>query len=246
MANPALNENAFENDNSRYLDASSTMTVNGTAIKGLFLLLIVLFGGSISWSKFLAGDINFVNAMMTVGIIVGLILAFVIIFFKKTAPYLAPLYALAEGLALGGIAASTNAVYPGIAFQAFLGTSAVLFTMLALFINRVIKVTEKLRATVLVSTLAIAIVYLISFILSFFKIQIPFIFDASPIGIGISFLIIVVAAFNLLLDFDIIEKGVASCAPKYFEWYCSFGLLVTVVWLYIEILRLLSKMRSNN
>ena len=246
MANPALNENAFENDNSRYLDSSSTMSINGTAFKGIFLLAIVLLGASISWSKFAAGDMNFVNAMMTVGIIVGLILAFVIIFFKKTAPYLSPLYALAEGLALGGISAVSEAAYPGVVFQAFLGTFAVLFTMLALFLGGVIKVTEKLRATILISTGAVALVYLVTFILSFFKIQVPFIFDASPIGIGISLLVVVIAAFNLLLDFDIIEKGVASSAPKYFEWYCSFGLLVTLVWLYIEILRLLSKLRSND
>ena len=246
MANPALNENAFENENSRYLDSSSAMTINGTALKGIFLLLIVIFGASISWGKFAVGDMNFVQAMMTVGIIVGLILAFVIIFFKKMAPYLSPLYALAEGLALGGISAMANAAYPGVVFQAFLGTFAVLFTMLALFMSRVIKVTEKLRAMILISTGAIALVYLVTFILSFFKIQVPFIFDSSPIGIGISLLVIVVAAFNLLLDFDIIEKGVAACAPKYFEWYCSFGLLVTLVWLYIEILRLLSKLRSND
>lgn len=246
MANPALNEQAFQTENPTYIDQANAMTLNGTALKGIFLLAIVLFGGYISWSKFLIGDMNFVNAMMTVGIIVGFILAMIIIFFKKSAPFLAPLYAFAEGLALGGISAVANASYPGVVFQAFIGTFAVMFTMLALFMGRVIKVTDKFRAVLLISTGAIALTYLVAFILSFFKINVPYLFDSSPIGIGISVVVIIVAALNLLLDYDIIEKGVASYAPKYFEWYCAFGLLVTLVWLYIEILRLLSKTRNNN
>lgn len=246
MANPTLNEQVFQNENPTYIDQTNAMTVNGTALKSIFLLAIVLFGGYISWSKFLAGDMNFVNAMMTVGVIVGFILAMIIVFAKKTAPFLAPLYAFAEGLALGGISAVSEASYPGIVFQAFIGTFAAMFTMLALFMGKVIKVTDKLRSVLLITTGAIALIYLISFILSFFKITVPFIYDASPIGIGVSVVVIIVAALNLLLDFDIIEKGVASYAPKYFEWYCSFGLLVTLVWLYIEILRLLAKLRNND
>ena len=120
-----------------------------------------------------------------------------------------------------------------------------MFTMLALYMSRVISVTDKLRSIIFASTTAIAVIYLISFVLSFFGISIPFINDATPIGIGISILVIVIAAFNLLLDFDIIERGTASFAPKYFEWYCSFGLLVTLVWLYIEVLRLLSKLQRR-
>jgi len=137
---------------------------------------------------------------------------------------------------------SFEAAYPGIVFQAILGTFATMFTMLALFLGRIVKVTEKFRAIVLVSTISVAVSYLILFVLGLFGISIPI---PSTVSIGISLVVIVVAASNLLLDFDIIERGVNAFAPKYFEWYCSFGLLVTLVWLYIEFLKLLSKLNRR-
>ncbi len=245
MANPTLNEQIFD-EMPVYISENNVMTINGTVLKGMFLLLLVFLGGAYSWSLYLSGSISTVNALVMIGFILGFIIAMIIIFAKKTAPFLSPIYALAEGLALGGISVITNIQFPGIVFQAVLGSLAVMFVMLTLFMGKIIVVTNKLRSVVFGATATIALVYLVSFILSFFGKNVPFLNDASPIGIGVSVLVIFVAAFNLLLDFDVIEKGVAAHAPKYFEWYCSFGLLVTLVWIYLEIIKLLSKLRRNN
>ena len=243
MANPALNSQIFENQS--VISENNIMTINGTMLKSMFLLLLVVASGAYSWSLYTSGNMPVVSTLMMGGLIAGFVLAMIIIFAQKTAPFLSPLYAVAEGLALGGISAATDAQFSGIVFQAVVGTFAVMFTMLALYMSKVICVTDKLRSVIIASTGAIAIVYLISFILLFFGKSVPFINDATPIGIGFSVVVIIIAAFNLLLDFDIIERGAASLAPKYFEWYCSFGLLVTLVWLYIEVLRLLSKLQRR-
>ncbi len=243
MANPALNNQIFENQS--FIAENNVMTINGTMLKSMFLLLLVFISGAYSWSLYTTGNMPLVQAFTMGGFIAGFILSMIIIFARKTAPFLSPIYAIAEGLALGGISAMFNASMPGIVFQAVVGSLAVMFVMLALYMSKVISVTDKLRSVIIASTGAIAIVYLISFILSFFGKSVPFINDATPIGIGISIFVIIVAAFNLLLDFDIIERGAASLAPKYFEWYCSFGLLVTLVWLYIEVLKLLSKLQRR-
>ena len=161
-------------------------------------------------------------------------------------PTLAPLYAALEGLFVGGISAMYAARFGGIVFQAIMLTIAVLFTMLFLYRSGIIKVTEKLRAGVYMATGAIFLVYILSFILSFFGIQIPFLHSTGPIGIGISLVIIGIAAFNLLLDFDNFEKGERYGAPAYMEWFLGMGLLITLVWLYIEILRLLAIFASSD
>ncbi len=245
MANPTMQEGIFQLENQYNIDMTNAMTLNGTIMKALFLLLLVCVSGSYTWMQMAAGNVALAQALMMVGLIVGFILAMIIAFARKTAPYLAPIYAIAEGFALGGISAMYNAASHGIVFQAVTATFAVMFVMLGLYLGRVIRVTDKLRAGILIATISIAVIYLVAFILSFFKIQVPFLFDATPIGIAVSVVVIIVAAANLLLDFDIIEKGVASYAPKYFEWYCGFGLLVTLVWLYLEILRLLSKLQKR-
>ncbi len=243
MANPVLQEEIFENG--QYIDATNVMTLNGTIWKSIFLLLLVCASGAYTWAQFIAGNTELVHSLMLVGLIVGFILAMIIAFKRTTAPYLAPVYAIVEGLALGGISASYNAAFQGIVFQAVTATFAVMFVMLGLFLGRVITVTEKLRAGILIATFSVVTLYLVAFVLSLFKIQVPFLYDSSPVGIGISVVVIIVAAFNFLLDFDVIEHGVQSFAPKYFEWYCGFGLLVTLVWLYIEFLRLLAKLRNR-
>jgi len=239
MANPTLNENTFNNVDTIYVNQANAMTLNGTIGKSAFLLIITLLGAAFA---FVNGNAQLTQVLMIAGLIIGFILALVISFKPTTAPMLAPIYAACEGLALGGISMSFEAAYPGIVFQAILGTFATMFTMLALFLGRIVKVTEKFRAIVLVSTISVAVSYLILFVLGLFGISIPI---PSTVSIGISLVVIVVAASNLLLDFDIIERGVNAFAPKYFEWYCSFGLLVTLVWLYIEFLKLLSKLNRR-
>lgn len=243
MSNPTLNEQIF-NDNIPQAQMG-TMTVNGTILKTLFLLLIVVLAGALTWGQFITGQLSLVQGLMITGLIIGFILALIISFKKTTAPFLAPIYAAMEGLALGGISAMFEAQLPGIVLQAVIASLAATFTMLALYMSNIIRATDKFRTVILVATISIALMYLISLIFGLFGINFSFLYDSSPISIGISAVIVIVAALNLILDFDIIEKGTASFAPKYFEWYCSFGLLVTLVWLYLEILKLLSKLNRK-
>ena len=176
-------------------------------------------------------------------ICVVFILALVIAFTRNK--YLVPVYAVCEGFALGGISASMEASYPGIVSQAVAGTFAAFFSMLILYRARVIKCTDKFRSVLFISTLSIAIVYLINWIGGFFGYAVPFINSSSNIGIAVSAIVVVVAAFNLIVDFDFIERGAQRMLPKDYEWYGAFGLMVTLVWLYLEILRLLAKLQDR-
>jgi uncharacterized YccA/Bax inhibitor family protein len=182
---------------------------------------------------------------MWIGIIGGLVAALVISFKPMTAPYLAIPYAALEGLAMGAISAVFERRYPGIAIQAVGATFAVFAAMLLAYKTGLIRVTERFRAVVLGATLAIGLFYLVTMGLSLFHVSLGGMFNGSALGIGISLAIICVAALNLVLDFDIIESGAARGAPKYMEWFSAFGLLVTLVWLYMEILRLLANTRRN-
>ena len=169
----------------------------------------------------------------------------IIIFKQNLAPVLSPIYAFCEGLFLGGISFVFEVKYPGIVFQAVALTFGCLFAMLFLYKANIIKVTDKFMNTIFIATFGIAIIYLLSWILSFFHIQVPAIYSSSPIGIGFSLIVCVIAAFNFLIDFEIINRTAANFLPKYYEWYGAFGLLVTLVWVYIEILRLLAKLRNK-
>lgn len=182
---------------------------------------------------------------LLVGGIGGFILAIVIIIKKEWAPYLAPAYALAEGLFLGVISAMYSGLYDGIVLQAVGLTFGTFVAMLILYRTRVIRATEKFRAVVFTATAGIAIFYLLAMVLHMFNINMPFLHDSSMIGVIFSLVVVAVAALNLILDFDMIETGAAQGAPKYFEWYASFGLLITLIWLYLEILRLLSKLNRR-
>jgi len=183
---------------------------------------------------------------LTLGVFGGLIMALVTVFKKEWAPVTAPLYALLEGLALGGISAAFDFRYPGLAFQAVGLTFGVLFVMLFLYTSRIIKVTDKLRLGIVAATGGVMLFYLAEMILGFFHVQFLAINSGSGLGIAFSLLVCGIAALNLVLDFDFIEQGVSYGAPKYMEWYGAFGIMVTLIWLYLEILRLLSKMRSRN
>ncbi len=240
-SNPALSDKVFQKAAMSYADTES-MTIKGTINKTFILLLLIILTASYTWSQFAVGA----NIMPFIygGLVGGLVLAFITIFNKKHAYITAPLYALSEGLMLGGISAFLESMFPGIVIQAAALTFGTLFCMLIAYRSGWIKVTEKFKAGVVAATGAVFFVYMLNFILGFFGINLPFIHDTGWMGIGISLVVIVIAALNLILDFDFIEKGAEKGAPKYMEWYSAFGLMVTLVWLYIEFLRLLSKLRD--
>ena len=223
------------------------MTLQGTVNKSFLMLAVLLLAALWSWTRFFAagGDPAAVLGLMLVGLIGGFILALVISFKQPTAPYLALPYAALEGLAIGGVSAIFERRYPGIAIQAVGLTFGVMAALLVAYSSRLIKVTEHFKAMVAGATGAIALLYVASIILGFFHVQVPFLNDASPLGLLVSLAIIVVAALNLVMDFDFIQTGVEQGAPRYMEWYSAFGLMVTLVWLYLEILRLLGKARQR-
>lgn len=245
MNNPTLTPAAF--DRAGPAIGSSAMTINGTLAKTGILLLLVLASGSWSWNQVTSDTApSWFGVAITFGAFVPLIAALVISFVPKTAPWLSPIYAVTKGLILGIISAMYNAQFHGIVLTSILLTCGVLLGMLALYSTGMIRATEKFRAILFAATAGIAIFYLVSFVLSFFGIHIPGLFGNGMIGIGFSLVVVVIAALNLIIDFDFIERGAAGGAPKFMEWYGAFGLLVTLVWLYLEILRLLSKLRSRD
>jgi len=199
-----------------------------------------------TWNRFFATeDPASVAPMITIGAIGGFVLALVTIFKKQWAPITAPLYALAQGALLGGISAMFEMRYKGIAIQAVMLTFGTLVAMLLAYRTGLIRVNDKFRLGVVAATGGIALFYLVQLVLGFFGITFHTINSGSPIGIGFSLLVVGIAALNLVLDFDLIEQGARYNAPKYMEWYSAFALMITLVWLYLEILRLLSKMRSR-
>jgi len=187
-----------------------------------------------------------VTLLLWVGVGGGLIFALVTVFKKQWSGVTAPIYALLEGLALGGISAALNARFPGIAIEAVSLTFGTLLVLLVAYRSRLIRVTAKFRLGVVAATGAILLFYVAEMVLGFFGIRFAAINGSGPIGIGVSLVIVVVAALNLVLDFDFIERGVQAGAPKYMEWYGAFGLMVTLVWLYLEMLRLLAKINSRD
>lgn len=240
--NPALNQNTFEGLRT---ENSEAMTINGTVNKTAMLLAIVVICALYTWSKVQSID-GAASAMPLIlgGLIGGFIVALVTIFKKTWAPVTAPLYAGLEGLALGGISAFYEAEYPGIVLQAITLTFGTLGALLMAYRSGLIKATENFKLGVVAATGGIAILYIINIVMGFFGHSIGFIHDSGWLGIGFSAVVVVVAALNLVLDFDFIEEGAEQGAPKYMEWYASFGLIVTLVWLYLELLRLLSKLRD--
>lgn len=248
--NPALSESTFLDLASGSVVArpDQAMTINGTVNKTGILLLLTVLTAAFAWSQSVDayGQVSSSAMVYTIGgAIGGLILALITVFKKEWSPVTAPMYALVEGFFLGAISAVFNMKFPGIVFQAVLLTFGTLFALLALYRSGVIKVTEKFKMGVFAATGGIALVYLASFVLGFFNINVPVIHDASLLGIAFSLFVVAVAALNLVLDFDFIETGAAAHAPKYMEWYGAFGLMVTLVWLYVEFLRLLSKIQQR-
>jgi uncharacterized YccA/Bax inhibitor family protein len=245
--NPSLNDRVFGSQ-PRPAFGEQRMTLQGSINKSFLLLVVLLAGAFWPWSQYLTtGDASVVTGPLLIGALGGFILAMIISFKANLAPVLSIPYAALEGLAIGSISAMLERRYPGIAIQAVGLTFAVFAVMLVAYKLRIIRATERFRAVVITATLAIGVVYLISMVLGLFHVQAPLMAlnSPSPLGIIISLVIVGVAALNLILDFDFIESGAAQGAPRYMEWYAAFGLLVTLVWLYMEILRLLSKLRRD-
>ncbi len=233
--NPALNDATFR---SLPQTAGEAMTLQGTVNKTGLALLVVVAGAAITWN---AGS----PILMIVGAIGGLVLGLVTAFKKEWAPFTTVPYAFLEGLFLGGLSQQYEARYSGIVPMAVGLTLGTLAALLAAYSSRLIRVSENFRLGVMAATGGIALFYLVSMVLGFMGIRIPYIHESGPIGIIFSLVVVAIASMNLVLDFDFIERGSAAGAPKYMEWYGAFGLLVTLIWLYIEILRLLSKIMGK-
>lgn len=247
-SNPALSDKAFQGLSSPF-GVSDRMTVMGTVHKSFVLVMIVLASAMFSWSSafpggWSAGAAPQMPVWYLPAVIGGLVVALVIIFKKTTAPFLAPAYAVLQGLTLGALSSLFEFKFPGIVLQAVICTISVFAALLVAYRSGLIRATENFKLGVVAATGGICLVYLIDLGMMFFGMRMPMLHENTPIGIAISLAIVVVAALNLVLDFDFIEKGAESGAPKYMEWYSAFGLLVTLIWLYIEILRLLSKTRK--
>ncbi len=240
MANPILNDKFTAQE--RVLQGEP-MTVNGTLQITAFLGILLVASAAFVWSRFTLGYTDLAILLTEAGAIVGFILALIVAFTRIK--YLIPVYAVCEGMFLGGISATFEASYPGIVSQAVLGTFAALFSMLALYRLNVIRCTDKFRSVIFIATASIAVIYLVDFIGHFFHFAIPMINTSSAVGIGFSLLVIVIAALNLIIDFDFIERGAQNYLPKDMEWYGAFGLMVTIVWLYLEILKLLAKLQDR-
>ncbi len=243
--NPTLSQKIFE----RTLQAedAGVMTERGTLNKFGFLFLMVMAGAAFTWNAFNQGKNVF--PWMIAAAIGGLIIAIVLAFVPKYAPYLAPAYAIVEGVFVGAVSAIYNYAFaktaPGIVMQAVGLTFGVVIAMFLLYNFGVIKATQRFKSIVFTATAGIAIFYLLAWVLRMFGIDMPLIHESSMLGIGFSLVVVAIAAMNLIIDFDMIEQGSAMGAPKYMEWYGAFGLLVTIVWLYIEILRLLGKLSKR-
>ena len=243
-SNPALGENAFRGEGVAYGDG---MTISGTVNKTGILVICSVATAAWTWNLFLnARSPEAVMPLGLLGMIGGLIVAVVTIFKKTWAPITAPIYALLEGLVLGSVSAMFEVRFPGIAIQSVGLTFGTLIALLLVYRSGLIKVTDNFRLGVVAATGGIALFYVATMILGFFGVRFPSIYGAGPLGIGISVFVVIIAALNLVLDFDFIESGARQGAPKYMAWYAAFGLMVTLIWLYLEILRLMSKLRSRN
>ena len=236
--NPALRADTFTKVGAA--SSANAMSIQGTVNKTFILLFLTILSASWVWDN----PIGFLPYLWP-ALIAGMIIAFVTIFKKVWSPVTAPIYALVEGVVLGLISALVERSYPGIVIQAVGLTFSILFCLLIAYKSRMIKVTDNLRLGIVAATGGIVLLYIVSIIIGAFGARIPFIHEGGLIGIGFSLFVIVIASLNLVLDFDFIEKGAECRAPKYMEWYGAFGLIMTLIWLYLEILRLLTKLQNR-
>lgn len=247
-SNPALNSSTFEAFEGFTVENPNAMTLQGTTTKTAMLFVLLAGSAGYSWMELRsAGGIQGVMPHLIGGLIVSLIAGIALWFKREWAAILAPVYAVAEGLVMGVLSAAYEAQFQGIVFQAVCLTFGTLFSLLTAYRSGLIKPTENFKLGVVAATGAVALLYLVSMIMRIAGVGgVGFLHNSSWMSIGISGVIVVIAALNLVLDFDFIEEGVRHGAPKYMEWYAGYGLLVTLVWLYIEILRLLAKLSSRD
>jgi uncharacterized YccA/Bax inhibitor family protein len=241
-SNPALSTARYESA-ARADAGAEAMTVGGAAGKALILLVLLGLSVGYTWYQLGTGAIQNPRTLLIASIIAALVVAMIGIVKPRTTPWIAPIYAVIEGMALAVISAYTNAAYPGLPLLAVGLTVCVTLVMLILYTTRVLQATPAMWRMVTIATGGIFVFYLVSFALSFTGFQMPLIHSGGPLGIAFSLFVVGLAAFNLVLDFSVIEEGAKMRAPKYMEWYGAFGLLITLVWLYIELLRLLRKVQ---
>lgn len=248
--NPTLTEKMFNKSLHTDAAAQGVMSVRGTINKFGFLMLMVIGAASYTWYLFDQLNEGLMMTLMIVGVVGGLISGIVIAFKPNWAQYLAPAYGILQGFFIGGISAILNAAfadkYPGLIMQAVGLTFGVAISMFLLYNFRIINPTQRFKSIVISATMGIAVFYLITLVLNLFGVNMSFMYDSSWLSIGISLFIVIIAALNLILDFERIEMGAEMGAPKFMEWYGAFGLMVTIIWLYIEILKLLSKLGSRD
>ncbi len=253
-SNPAFGNNVYDVQ-AQHIGYGQGMTIAGAVNKAGILILLVMLSAAWTWNQFFnslsvtaAGEYptNNMGGYIMIGAFGGFITAMITIFKKEWSPFTAPVYALLEGLFLGALSATFELRFPGIAIEAVAATFGTAFCLLLAYRSGLIRASEKFTLGIVAATGGIAIVYFLSMILGLFHIQIPGIFGSGPIGILFSVAVVIIAALNLILDFAFIEEGASRGAPKYMEWYGAFGLMVTLVWLYLEILRLLSKLRGDD
>jgi uncharacterized YccA/Bax inhibitor family protein len=243
-ANPALRDQTFTGFGR--VAAEEQMTIQGTVNKALLLLLCVLITATWTWNIFYRTmNPQAVMPLLLVGAVGGLIVALVTVFKQAWARVTAPVYALLEGLVIGGVSAVAEAQYPGIVIQAVGLTFGTCLALLLAYKSGMIRASENFKLGVVAATGGIALLYVATLVLGFFGVRLSFIYQSTGLGIAFSLFVVVIAALNLVLDFDFIEQGAAAGAPRYMEWYAAFGLMVTLIWLYLEILRLLMKLRSR-
>lgn len=236
--NPLLSPSVIANAPMVY---SAPMTVQGAVHRTTILLSLVVVAATLTWNRTTGGHGDAMFLTMA-GSILGLIACFVTVFKKEWSPVTAPIYSICQGMALGGISASMNAAYPGVALQASLLSFGILFALLGAYRFGWIRASEKFKAVVIAATLGVSLVYLVSMVANLFGAKIPFLHGSGQFAILFSLAVIVIAAMNLIVDFSFIEEAAAANAPKYMEWYAAFGLMVSLIWLYLEILRLLSNL----
>lgn len=238
-SNPALSNKVFQ----RVMSGEGSMSIEGTVNKTGILLALVILSAGLTWNSTAAGGLS---PLVILGGIGGFITALITIFKQTASPITAPIYAVCQGLFLGGVSALFERQYPGIVTQAVGLTFGVAFCLLGAYKSGMIKVTENFRMGVAAATGGLFLFYMVTFILGLFGMQFTSIFGSSLLGIGFSLFVVGIAALNLVMDFDFIERAAEQGAPKYMEWYGAFGLMVTLIWLYMEILRLLSKLRGRD
>jgi uncharacterized YccA/Bax inhibitor family protein len=243
-SNPVMQEKTFNGTVLEGISTGEVMTVNGTMNKLGVMMLLMIGSTLLAWTQFYKGSDPM--PLMLTGVFGGLVVAIILAFKKEWGHILGPIYAILEGLFVGSISAIYNYVYPGLPMQAVALTLLVVLAMYLIYRYRIIRVTAKLRTGIIMATGAVMFFYLLQWVwyLVAGHPLAGFTNASTPIGVGFSVLVSALAALNLLLNFDMIEKGVEMRASKYMEWYCAFGLLVTIVWLYLELLRLLSKIRN--